>query len=217
MSSINHHYTFNYSQPDEYRFSHDSVFLARRVFELTQPTELATLRALDLCSGCGIIGLDFIFHGLKEFGLAPVSMDFMEIQEIYHSHFIINSERLGSLQTSLQFLNLNYDALLESKYAQRYDLILCNPPYFFQDKGRLSPSVFKNRCRFFMDSNFANLLLGINNSLSSQGKAYLLLRDLPEHRWHALTETEKVLGGSLSFEILGDIRGTHFVRLSPSK
>lgn len=214
MTSINPHTTFQYSQPSEYRFSHDSIFLARRVFEITPPAVVPTQRVLDLCSGCGIIGLDFLFHCQKEYQLSPLSMDFIEIQEIYRSHFLTNSERLGPTASKLQFLNLNYNCLAEKEFTQRYDLILCNPPYFFTDKGRLSPSEFKNRCRFFIDSTFRNLFLGIENTLKPGGKAYLLLRDLPEHRWHALSEVEKILQGTLRLDCLGDIRGTYFVSLT---
>ncbi|MBV2168118.1 MAG: hypothetical protein KUL82_05355 [Bdellovibrio sp.] len=65
MSSINPHYTFHYSQPEEYRFSHDSVMLARKVFERVSASAMENWRGLDLCSGCGIVGLDFLFHALK--------------------------------------------------------------------------------------------------------------------------------------------------------
>ncbi|MDG0816879.1 RsmD family RNA methyltransferase [Bdellovibrio svalbardensis] len=217
MSSINPYFTFNYSQPEEYRFSHDSVFLARQVFELMTPEEIQNIKGLDLCSGCGIIGLDFIFHCQKEWGKTPRSFDFLEVQDVYRSHFVENVTRLGQVASSLQFVNQNYTALQNSENAGKYDLILCNPPYFFADKGTLSPSEFKNRCRFFIDSGFAELLLGISASLAENGKAYLLLRDLSEHGWHSLEEAKSILKGTLHIELLGDIRGTHFVCLSSAK
>lgn len=215
MSSINPHFTFNYSQPEEYRFSHDSVFLARRVFELLQPSDLEGLRGLDLCSGCGIIGLDFLFHCQKEWQKTPHSFDFLEVQNVYLPHFLENKSRLGEVSCELQFINANYEILSDLNAAQKYDLILCNPPYFFADKGSLSPSEFKNRCRFFIDSGFQELLFAIANTLSARGQAFLLLRDLSEHGWNSLKECEKILQGKLHVERLGDIRGTHFVRLIP--
>lgn len=214
MSSINPHYTMNYSQPEEYRFSHDSVFLARRVFELTNLQLVASLRGLDLCSGCGIIGMDYLFHCRKEIAAVPKSFDFMEVQDIYKTHFAENVQRLGPIATELQFVNQNYTVLQSPKFAQKYDLILCNPPYFFPDKGTLSPSEFKNRCRFFIDSDFRQLLLGVVASLAQQGQAYLLLRDLAEHGWHSVEEAGSILQGKARLEVLGDIRGTHFVRLT---
>jgi tRNA1(Val) A37 N6-methylase TrmN6 len=220
-STINQHFTFNYSQPVEYRFSQDSVFLARRVFELCTPIQVPHLRVLDLCAGCGIIGLEFIFHCQKEFGLAPQAVDFLEIQEVYQPHFEINLERLSmglsliapKLETTFRFINKNYDCLKTENYSEKYNLILCNPPYFFANQGLLSPSEFKNRCRFFIDSDFKNLLMGIAKSLTSGGQAYLLLRDLSQHKWNSLQEAEKILQGQLSITTIGDIRSTHFVRL----
>lgn len=216
MSSINPHYTFHYSQPEEYRFSHDSVFLARRVFERLRGRDLGAWRVLDLCSGSGVIGLDFLFHcAQEESGTLPAAFDFLEVQEIYRTHFEENTRRLGELGTKLSFLHRNYKDLQNPEFAESYDLILSNPPYFFPWQGKLSPSEFKNRCRFFIDSDFKNLLLGIGASLKKSGEAYVLLRDLPEHRWNVLDEARNICGAQLEMEVLGDIRGTHYVRLAP--
>lgn len=129
MSSVNSYFTFNYSQPSEYRFSHDSVFLAREIFEeLKNKNEFKnSLRILDLCSGCGVIGLDFVFHILKEQTSdlnTPVSLevDFLEIQDVYRPHFEKNVESLGSLfslsKTKLSFLNTNYENLQTASFAK---------------------------------------------------------------------------------------------------
>lgn len=213
MSSINPFYTFQYSQPEEYRFSHDSVFLARQVFELFIPDQIKSLRALDLCAGCGIIGLDFIFHSFNEQGVAPLAMDFLELQEIYLPHFEVNRERLGTTPTQIRFLKKNYRELEKPEFKDRYDLILCNPPYFFPNMGKPSPSNFKNRCRFFIDSDFATLLNGIANSLAGNGAAYMLLRDLPQHGWDSLKEARSLLNEDCEVQLLGDIRGTHLVKI----
>ncbi len=214
MSSVNPYYTFNYSQPTEYRFSHDSVFLARRAFELLGGRDFSSRHALDLCAGSGIIGMDFLFHRRAAGGSLPREFDFLEVQAVYWPHFQENLKRLGELATTCHFLQRNYDDLQRPEFAGKYDLILCNPPYFLQGQGKLSTSEFKNRCRFFIDSDLKNLLLGIANCLSSEGAAYVLLRDLPEHRRNILEEARKVCQGNLQVELLGDIRGTHFVKLS---
>ena len=223
MSSINLHKTYNYSQPAEYRFSHDSVFLARQVFELYQDTDLTLIRGLDLCAGCGIIGLDFIYHCLNEKGISPKSFDFLDVQAVYQEHFQENIIRLKNagdlknkeaLNTQLNFIQANYNSLSEQKFSKKYNLILCNPPYFFPEKGTLSPSEFKNRCRFFIDSDFKRLLHGIANSLDLEGVAYLLLRDLSEHGWNSVSESTAILSDTFKLDVIGAIRGTHFVKLS---
>lgn len=202
MSSINPHYTLNYSQPEDYRFSHDSVFLARRVHEIYSEMRLASWRALDLCAGTGIIGMDLLFHR-REAGLdLPANFDFLDVQDVYWDHFLENRGRLGEVQSELQFLNLNYEKLVLPNYKNKYDLIVCNPPYFAEGSGKMSPSEFKNRCRFFLDSDLDKLLFSIHNTLRSSGSCYILLREIP-----------RALPGNLRYEVLPDVRGTYFLRL----
>lgn len=215
MSSINQHYTFNYSQPPEYHFSHDSVFLSRRIFELVGDINMTDFRALDICSGSGIVGMDFLFHRREAGQSVPKDFDFLEIQDDYVPHFKENINRLGPIETDMHFLHRNYDDLQTCEFAGAYDFILTNPPYFFKWQGKMSPSEFKNRCRFFIDSDLKNLLLGIAAGLKKTGVSYLLLRDLPEHKWDVLAEAKAICDGKLKVNVLGDVRGTHFVRLDP--
>ena len=215
MSSINPHYTFNYSQPEEYHFSHDSVFLSRRIFEQMSDVNLKDTRALDICSGSGIVGMDFLFHRRQAGQSLPGQFDFLEIQDEYRPHFLENQIRMGPLEIEFNFVHRNYNDLLLPEFKNSYDLIVSNPPYFFTWQGKLSPSEFKNRCRFFIDSDLKNLLLGIGSALKKSGTSYMLLRDLPEHRWNVLTEAEKICEDVLKIHLLGDVRGTHFVKLTP--
>jgi len=203
-SSINPHYTFKYVQPEEYHFSHDSVFLARRAFELLREDDLSSFRVLDLCAGCGVIGLDFLFHLSAAGRPMPKSCDFLEVQDVYADFFAENARFVSG--TELRFLNFNYAELA----ADRYDLILCNPPFFREGQGALSPSTFKNRCRFFLDSDFRTLLESIDRSLA--GRAFILLRDLREHGVDVAAEARQVLGDRLQH--VGEIRGTGLFRIT---
>ena len=215
MSSINPHFTFIYSQPEEYRFSHDSVFLARQVFELYRDKDLAGLRGLDLCAGCGVIGLEFLFHCRKEHSSVPQRFDFLEIQSgTYLPHFEKNVAALGPIETQIEFKAQNYADLLQLSEENHYDLILCNPPYFHLGQGTLSPSEFKNRCRFFLDADFTTLLKGIEKALKPGGRAYVLLREQSQHGWSALEAASKVVSSQVQIRSLGDIRGTGFVELA---
>jgi tRNA1(Val) A37 N6-methylase TrmN6 len=148
------------------------VFLARKVFELLRDEIRADWRVLDLCAGCGIVGMDFMFHCHRELRVTPAHCDFLEVQEIYRQHFEINRQRLGLEQAELRFLNQNYNQPLNDQY----DLILSNPPYFDPRAGKLSPNEFKNRCRFFMDASHDELLACLGRSLSPRGRAYVLTR-----------------------------------------
>lgn len=213
MSSINPHYTFEYSQPSEYHFSHDSVFLARRVFDYCRDQGVLPRHGLDLGAGCGIIGLDFLFHCQEELLNTPAAFDFLEVQTTYHRHFINNAEKADIKKTRLNFLNENYEILKGSEFAQKYDLILCNPPYFHLGQGKLSPCNFKNRCRFFMDSDLKTLIQAIENCLTFTGNAFVLLRNQTEHGWSAQAEVRRVLSPSYEMEIMADIRGTGVIRI----
>lgn len=212
MSSINPNFTFHYEQPEEYRFCHDSVFLARRVFDIL-PQNKKVRKALDLCSGVGIIGLDFLFHHREAQRVLPEKFDFLEVQSIYKKFFDMNVEKLGEMSAELNFLNLNYKGLLVEEYKEEYDLILCNPPYFRLGQGLLSPSEFKNRCRFFIDSDFKTLLEAIHFSLRPEGVAYMLLRDLKENGVDTLKEAEKILEGKRNIKKIEEIRGTPLVSI----
>lgn len=213
MSSLNPHFTFNYSQPEEYRFSHDSVFLARQVFEFLNE-DTSPLTALDLCSGCGIVGLDFLFHCKQEQRAYPAVFDFMEVQEVYREHFEKNLTAFGDHKPSVNFVNQNYESLLTPEFSGRYDLILSNPPYFRINQGKLSPSEFKNRCRFFIDSDFTNLIRGIDAALKPGGRAFILLRDLQDHGWNPLEEARRLLNGRREIKKVADIRGTPLILIN---
>ncbi len=209
VTTINSHPTFVYSQPDAYRFSHDSVFLARAVFDRVAGQVTEKYKVLDLCAGCGIVGLDFLFHCKEELGFTPATCDFIEVQDEYAKHFRENRRRLGEVKCELKFLAINYSAL--GAQAEKYDLVICNPPYFRVGQGKLSASKFKNRCRFFMDSDFSTLLKSIAYSLKPTGEAYVLLRELDDHGIDAFAEAQALINAHL--EIVADIRGTNLLRI----
>jgi len=178
VSSINRHPTFHYSQPSEYHFSHDSVFLAREVYE-RHNDQLAKdgIKILDLCAGCGIVGMDLLFHQLKEKSFNG-EIDFLEIQSVYESHFKKNTEIIQGYfpdhSLKFNFIQQNYADVTPAK---KYDFILSNPPYFLVGQGVQSPSEFKNRCRFFMDADWQTMLSFMQASLKPEGQAYFLVRD----------------------------------------
>lgn len=214
MSTINPNYTFNYSQPDDYRLSHDSVFLAWEVFNLTKNLDLKGKRVLDVCAGSGIVGMDFLFHRRAQGLSLPDCADFLEIQEVYQEHFFENIKRLGSLSTELHFLNINYDILETEKFFKQYDIIIGNPPYFLPTQGKKSDNEFKNRCRFFLDSGLTNLINAVCCSLKTNCSAYLLLREQTQHGWDILSYVSQLAVDRLQVSLVNKIRGTYLVQLT---
>ena len=211
MSSINPFFTMNYAQPPEYHFSHDSVFLARVVFEYIQKNQLSYSHILDLCAGCGIIGMDLLIHRLQNKLPEPLRLDFLDVQSAYQDFYNKNWSLLKksySHCTTSQFFLMNYAEVKNSPGLQnQYDLITCNPPYFLKNHGKLSKSDFKNRCRFYLDSDLNNLIDAISCLLKVGGHAFVLLKSLNDH---GLCTEKELISFSKILEIrkIDSIRGT---------
>ena len=205
-------FTYNYSQPDDYHFSIDSIEMPWEVaLHLKQlgTSGLQQWKCLDLCAGCGVIGFELNFH------IPEISqIDFVEVQEVYKAHFETNKSMVHKYG-NFNFFNMNYEGLLKAEHHEKYDLIVCNPPYFQVGQGKLSPSDFKNRCRFFLDSSFEKLFEVIQHCLKRDGMAFMLLRLLDDHGVNTLEEVQKLTGGLLEYKVIADIRGTLLLKLSP--
>jgi len=208
--SKNSIYTFDYFQPAEYRFSLDSVFLAQLVAKkYKNHPQLSELSFLDLCSGCGVIGLEL---SILENKISRI--DFLEIQSIYQSYFEQNLIGIKGENPPKAFrLILDNYANFNRDQQIKYDVIVSNPPYFFKEEGLLSPSDFKNRCRFFLDSDFKELIFCIVRSLKINGEAFILLRPGTHHGRDLFLELKNILGENASADIFGEIRGTNVVRI----
>ena len=205
-------YTFDYFQPEEYHFSLDSVFLAQKVAKIIQENTLHEMKVLDLCSGCGVIGLELSLHTPKE-----LTIDFLEVQEIYESFFHKNVElvypQMNKSIDQYRFIKNNYETLLEPRFENLYDLIICNPPYFFKGEGLLSPSEFKNRCRFFLDSDFKTLIKAILAALKPNCNAYILVRPGDNHGRNPIEEITHLLDVFATAQVIDNIRGTNIVEI----
>jgi tRNA1Val (adenine37-N6)-methyltransferase len=219
-------FTYEYSQPEDYRFSLDSVEMPWKVAQhlktliqeddrirKASPSDYLKNRmrwwkVMDLCAGCGVLGFELNFH------LPQIrTIDFVEVQDVYSSHFEANLGKIKN-EGEFRFINKNYESLIGAPdFAKKYDLILCNPPYFLPEQGKMSPSEFKNRCRFFLDSTFEKLMEVIDFCLGETGEAFVLVRDLDDHGMDLLTTLRDCLRGKMKCENLTIVRGTFLLRL----
>lgn len=184
----------------------DSIHLAEFVAaELKNRTDLSALNTLDLCAGCGVIGIE-----LSWYLPALRKIDFVEVQSIYAAYFERNVQLVNRKELALNWHLLNYDALLSNEWKNKYDLIISNPPYFYPQHGVMSPSQEKNRSRFFIDSSFENYIAAIVNSLAEGGEAYILLRSLEMHGEDVFSNLAACLADKTA-TVIGDIRGTNVV------
>lgn len=217
MTTVNPYFTMNYAQPGEYNFSHDSVFLARLAFDYVLKNQIDVQNVLDLCSGCGVVGLDFLFHLKTNSWATPSLIDFLEIQSVYLPFFSTNCQTLEKsidIKLSLNFLNMNYaDVYKNLDLAKKYDFVLCNPPFFRNGQGTLSPSDFKNRCRFFMDSDFENLINSVSYLLAPGGRALILIKTLKDHGVDVIRDLESSANG-LTVQKINTLRGIELFELA---
>lgn len=205
-----HSFTYKYTQPDEYRFCQDSVIFPMFVAEQLKSREIGPeFRALDIGSGCGVIGLE-LAHYVPTIQL----FDFLEIQEHFKPYFEENLKTVGRNEDQFRFINGNYRDLCNENSRATYDLIVSNPPYFLPGEGKLSPSELRNRCRFFLDSDLETLMLAIANSLKPNGTAYVLTKTGKLHGRNALREIRLHLIGRGAVELVADIRGTGVLKIT---
>jgi len=153
-----------YSQPDFYRFNSDSVELSKFVSKcITSDNKLSVL---DLCSGCGVVGIEFesLHQNLEKLTLLELQKDFKE-------HIVENSK----------YLNCDFEVIIDNflnfNRPASFDLILSNPPYFELGSGRLSPDLKRNLCRHFDEGLLAKFISKIFELLCDGGQAFVVNRE----------------------------------------
>lgn len=154
----------NYSQPNFYKFSRDSIELAIIAADLE--VERVFPRVLEVFAGCGVVSMEF-----ESRHKSVDSLTFVELQEEYRKHLEINLKQL----TCRHEIIINHFLNFETK--RKYDIIFANPPYFDPTSSRLGQSIKRNLCRFSLNFNLKELMNKIEVLLNDQGVAYICHRD----------------------------------------
>ena len=176
----------DYLQPDFYRFNQDSIRLITRV---TEKVEKAST-ILDLGSGCGLIGLELAQHYL------PDLLTLLELQEDFRDILAENVKRKSPPQTCTEIFITSFS---KWTHAKTYELIVCNPPYYFPDSGQPSANVRRGLARSFLVDDWGVLLELIFRSLASGGLAMLVVKN--EKR---IQETINRFNPGLSIRLMED-------------
>lgn len=154
----------DYSQPDFYRFSEDSLKLVKFVIRSVSEAH----HILDMGAGSGIIGIELANHFH-----CPVTL--LEMQDDYKPHLEKNIQE--QLQSSGEIILSSFGEWVPDK---RYDLIVANPPYYLPGHGEPNSDERKNRARAFVTDDWKVFLDKIN--LAMDGRAFLVIRNDPKIR-----------------------------------
>jgi tRNA1Val (adenine37-N6)-methyltransferase len=156
----------DYLQPDFYRFNQDSILLVDTVLTLTKKPQ----SILDLGAGCGILGIELArkFH--------PHRLTLLEMQEDFLYFLKENVQKFvpNSVHTEIKIASF-----ADFETTESFELIICNPPYFFPGHGQPSQDHRRGIARSFQHDNWEVLLQLIGELLSPNGNAFMVIKDDP--------------------------------------
>lgn len=156
----------DYLQPDFYRFNADSLKLVHFIKE-----KLPTCSSvLDLGAGCGVLGIELSSH------YHPALLTLVELQDEFLSFLHANCERFLT-STDFEISIASFGSWIPKR---RYDLIVCNPPYYLPHSGQASADERRGRARSFIYEDWGMLIQCIDCSLEGQGRAYLVVKNDPK-------------------------------------
>jgi len=153
-----------YSQPDFFKFGHDSLELVQFI---SQKREKSDLTFLEIGTGCGIIAIEL---ALK---FPEIVIDALEPLPEFHPFIKENIETFGVSNLNLIPSRFeDYSCLINKKY----DVIYFNPPYFWELESRASPNPLRDHCRRMKKEMFFLWIKRIEKILTSRGKVFLSYR-----------------------------------------
>jgi tRNA1(Val) A37 N6-methylase TrmN6 len=165
----------DYKQAHFYRFNSDSISLVHFILSIN----LKSSSILDLCAGCGVIGIELI-NKMNE----VQSLEFVEVLDENIKYIEENIKLCSRKNLKTKIFN---DSVGEFNPSTTYDLIVCNPPYFIQGEGRESSNYNRQVSRTFMIDSPEILILKAISLLSANGQFFLLIPN-DEKSWSLLIE-----------------------------
>lgn len=148
-----------------YKFTSDSIRLAK--FCNIKHTD----SVLDMCAGCGVIGL--YLYSITTFD----NLYFNEIQP-QMCKLIDKNLKYNHLQDKSKVLCKDLKDLTLEDFKKPIDVVVCNPPYF-----KLNGEIKEKReiaiCRHEICTNLSNIIKKSSNLLKNKGRFYIIV---PEDR-----------------------------------
>lgn len=154
----------DYKQPDFYHFSQDSLALVNKAIG---DSSFLPKTVLDIGAGCGVLSIECT-NLLKSIS----DLTLLEPQEAFFPFLEENLNNLLERKVKYEF-----EKSIFSQYQteRKFDLILCNPPYFEKGKGRSSPYLERQVCRTFEVDGPDLYLEKILGLLEQGGRGYILI------------------------------------------
>jgi tRNA1Val (adenine37-N6)-methyltransferase len=153
----------DYSQPDFYRFNQDSLELVKWIIQNVSEAE----SVLDLGAGSGVIGIE-LARSLK-----PRRLTLVEVQREYEVHLRKNMDTFVPADTHT---NIVIESFSQFAPSIKYDLIVCNPPYYLPGRGEVSPDPARAIARSFIVDRWEILLKKVSEVMSEKGRCFFVLK-----------------------------------------
>ena len=106
------------------------------IFNIMQG-EIQDARVLDLFSGCGAIGLEFLSRGAEKAVLCDKSKDAIEI--------IKKNVKKTHMEENAQILNIDFEECLDKVKKQHFDIIYLDPPYATDYISKAIKKILENK------------------------------------------------------------------------
>jgi tRNA1Val (adenine37-N6)-methyltransferase len=153
----------DYVQPDFYRFNEDSLALIKYIIsKLNKASSI-----LDLGTGSGVLGIELA----NNFKSNEVVL--LEIQTAFIPYLEENIRDQLNSNTKAEVILSSFSEWVPHK---KFDLIVCNPPYYLPGHGQVSIDEKRHICRTFVKDNWDILMQKISLSLSREGRAFLVVK-----------------------------------------
>lgn len=169
-------------QPDFYRFNEDSIRLVDFVLSELREKFQENLSVLDLCAGCGIIGIDFYIKATQS-GISFHDMTFIEKNKKFKE--FLEKNQVSLLDNKIPVQNL-FTAFEDLKLSKKFDLILANPPYFNESHHRKSQNPDRMTARSYSGEFMQDFIFFIKSHLKKEGQAVFLFPNLESDKLESL-------------------------------
>lgn len=182
----------DYWQPDFYRFSQDSVELAKFVIQEIKMLNFSSI--VDLCSGCGIVGIEIVKScpSLKQ-------LISYEKSELFKSYAQKNYLMLTDVDVQDHFNKL--DSFINC--SNKFECIVANPPYYLVHETRPSLDINRDQAMRWASEDefnfvkcFMSLKMGHRGFFLSRKELSYWKSQYAHHFTHLKFEIGKKLSGA---------------------